>query len=182
MKIIDNFIEEDHLAKILDGVNGPDFAWFYNQSSSHENGKDKVPQLTHVFYVNDRINSSYFELLMPVLQKFEDSTEYKIKRIHRIKANMLMDQNHEEKDIKMSIHKDIPVDGKDEDHKHWVSLILYLNDSDGDTLIYEGNNIVKRVPPKKNRAFIFQSSILHNATPPKKNHTRKVINFVLETN
>jgi hypothetical protein len=181
MRIIDNFLEKDHLDAILTVVDGLYFPWFYRQYSSYEDGKDKVPQLAHIFYTDDRINSEYFDLLIPVLHKFEDSTGYKVKRIHRIKANMLMDQNHKEDDIKMAIHKDIPAEGKDKDYKHWVSLILYLDDSDGDTLIYEGDDVVKRVTPKRNRAFIFQSSLVHNATPPKKNHTRKVINFILET-
>jgi hypothetical protein len=181
MKIIDNFIEEDHLTKILEVVNGLVFPWYYREYSTYEKEKDKIPQLIHIFYTDDKINSDYFKLLMPILQKFEDSTEYKIKRIHRIKANMLMDQSHKEEDIKMCVHKDIPIGGKDEDYKHWMTLIFYLEDSDGDTLIYKNNSIVERVTPKKNRAFIFQSSNIHNATPPKKNHTRKVINFILET-
>jgi hypothetical protein len=177
MQIIDNFVDVEDLDKLLKIMDGLDFPWFYRESSSYESGKDKVPQFAHIFYTDNKINSYYFELILPWLRKFEDVTEYKIKRIHRIKANMLLDQNHKESDIKISIHRDI-TEGKDYDH--YVSLLYYIDDADGDTLIYKGKEVIKKVSPKRNRAFIFKSNTLHNATPPKKQHTRRVINFVLE--
>ena len=61
-------------------------------------------------------------------------------------------------------------------------LLYYLENSDGDTIIYDSNKEkeINRVLPKTNRAFIFEANKWHNATPPKKYQTRKVINFIFE--
>ena len=72
------------------------------------------------------------------------------------------------------------------------SVIYYLNDSDGDTIIYEErcddmselshiieNNKLKireRVSPKKGRAVAFKNNLLHSASYPKYN-SRFVVNM-----
>ena len=57
------------------------------------------------------------------------------------------------------------------------SMIYYVNDADGETVFFDGNNnIVKRVMPKKGRVALFDGSILHSAGIPTKN-SRCIINF-----
>ena len=59
---------------------------------------------------------------------------------------------------------------------HWV-LLYYVNDSDGDTILYNKNKEeIKRVSPKKGKAIFFDGSIYHSAGIPKNSH-RAVINF-----
>lgn len=51
----------------------------------------------------------------------------------------------------------------DDDMSHKVCL-YYVNDADGDTCFFDnenGDNIVKRVTPKKNRAVIFPGELYH---------------------
>ena len=68
-----------------------------------------------------------------------------------------------------NIHIDLP-------YPHWVCL-YYVNDSDGDTILFDdNNNEIKRVIPKKGRIVFFDGSIKHCSSSPSKIH-RAVINF-----
>lgn len=179
MQIIDNFLTNEQLQELLNEVNGLNFPWYYRDYSSYEHeNKDNIGQFIHIIYIDNRINSNYYYLAEYILKQIELKTKYKIKKIIRIKANLLLNQPH--KNIEAAIHTDTPIGSKKKDHKKSISIVFYIEDSDGDTLIYKKNEIIKRVSPKQNRAFIFPSIEYHNATPPKLNSTRKIINFMIE--
>jgi hypothetical protein len=65
----------------------------------------------------------------------------------------------------------------DIDMPHFVCL-YYVNDADGDTFMFNGEEIVQRVAPKKNRAVIFDGSIYHSSSVPSVGK-RVVVNFNL---
>jgi hypothetical protein len=64
----------------------------------------------------------------------------------------------------------------------YVSLLYYVKDSDGDTVLYKDDKKTElmRVQPKANRAVIFDSRTWHTGELPVKNQTRIVINCILE--
>ena len=60
-----------------------------------------------------------------------------------------------------------------------VATILYINDTDGDTILYDQNNpseIKERVNPKANRLVIFDGDVLHTGCSPTKHKNRILIN------
>ena len=58
-----------------------------------------------------------------------------------------------------------------------VVILYYVNDADGDTVFFDGNNnIVKSVTPKKGTAVLFNGHILHAGGIPKK-HSRCIVNY-----
>jgi hypothetical protein len=74
-----------------------------------------------------------------------------------------------------------------------LTLIYYVNDSDGDTFFFEESfkndkelndvkfldnlTVYRRVSPKKGRVVLFRSDIVHAGSHPKKNDTRIVLNY-----
>ena len=70
-------------------------------------------------------------------------------------------------------------------NEHLV-IIYYVNDSDGDTFIFENDKyplkIKKRVSPKAGRFVIFNGNHFHAGIHPKSNDYRIVINFNLMKN
>ena len=69
----------------------------------------------------------------------------------------------------------------DKPSKGYMSLLYYVNDSDGDTIFFDKNiRMIKRVNPKKNRAILFDSNILHAGSNPIKSKKRIVINTIFK--
>jgi len=74
------------------------------------------------------------------------------------------------------------------------SMIYYVNDSDGDTVIFnemvgpdkeerpEKLTVKRRITPKKNRMVIFDGSYLHASTNPVKSEKRVVLNINMLNN
>ena len=56
--------------------------------------------------------------------------------------------------------------------------MLYLNDSDGYTVIFDENkDIKKKISPKKNRVVIFDGMSYHAGSHPCKSNTRMLLNI-----
>ena len=80
VQIIDNFLEKEKFNKISDTIMGDNFPWFYNDSITNDNDKDKF-YLTHMIYRQPNIQSNLFNMCLPIIEKLE------CKSIIRIKAN-----------------------------------------------------------------------------------------------
>lgn len=59
-----------------------------------------------------------------------------------------------------------------------LGLIYYVNDSDGDTIFFEGDKELQRVSPKKGRIVIFDGNTLHAGGFPTDN-PRCIVNYNL---
>ena len=92
----------------------------------------------------------------------------------RIKSNLCFNVSGYKKTNYQPIHLDKPSKG-------YMSLLYYVNDSDGDTIFFDKNiKMTKRVNPKKNRAILFDSNILHSGSNPIKSKKRIVINTIFK--
>jgi hypothetical protein len=174
MKIIDNFLSQEYWQHLHDVITSPNFAWYCsNHTSAYKN--DNEPQMVHVYYRDKKVNSELYSMIQPMLGEFEKQTGHTIKDIHRIKSNLLFNRVISDEAAKKTIHQDSPYS----DH---VSLLYYLVDSDGDTILYEDDEKTEkmRIEPKANRAVIFDSNTWHTGLLPVKNKTRYVINFTLK--
>jgi hypothetical protein len=173
MQIIDDFLSEEMHKDIVRAIDGLYFPWYYRDHSSYQ--ADGVPQFIHVFYRDDKITSEFYYMVEALKLMLELKTEYEIDKIQRAKANLMLNVPIKDEDIKKAIHQD-RVD------KGYISLLYYVEDSDGDTIIYskDKKKEMNKASPKANRAVIFKSDEWHNATPPKKYPTRKVINIIFK--
>lgn len=60
----------------------------------------------------------------------------------------------------------------------FITILYYVNNSDGDTYFFEGSECVHQVSPVKGTAAKYPSTMLHAGSTPVKTETRIVINFV----
>ena len=113
--------------------------------------------------------------------KFKLESELKQRfDIVRIKANLLFRDNTNYNNMGMP-HSDSSSSG-------CISMVYYVNDSDGDTVIFnefdQGDvaelSVAKRVTPKQGRVVVFDSNRVHCSTNPISSQTRCVVNFVLK--
>jgi len=154
-KVIDNYLNEgDHL--ILKTImESNEFPWFFvNKKVSTDEGLFKS-QFEHLFYINNNINSNFFNYVKPFLDKL------KPKALIRIKANL---NPPSEKIVESAYHKDQNFKCK--------AAIYYVNDNDGYTLIGK-----EKILSKKNRIVFFNSDVKHLGTNSTNCNNRMVINF-----
>ena len=173
MQIIDNFMPYDWWQSTYQVIDGDMFPWFLNKDTSYDN--DNCPQMIHNYYWGNERCSNWFMMIQPLIFEFQKQTTYQLKNVYRIKSNLLFNRVISEEQKQKIIHQDMH-------EPNYISLLYYVHDSDGDTILYQDDKVTEamRVTPKANRAVIFDSRIWHTAELPIKNQTRQVINCLFE--
>lgn len=59
-----------------------------------------------------------------------------------------------------------------------VTVLYYVNDSDGDTFLFEGSECIGRGTPVMGTGLVYPSTTLHAGSTPIQHNTRVVINIV----
>lgn len=154
MKIIKNFCDEDKFKEIQKIILGSNFPFYFNDGvADYEKSNDFY--FTHSFYKDNKPNSNYYEMLLPIINII------KPKAILRITANLYprTEKLHHHKK-----HEDFDFDN--------YGLVLSLNDCDGGTQIGD-----KFIPSIANQAIIFKANVPHNSTTCTDAKARFNINF-----
>jgi len=156
-KVVDNYLDVEQHLILKTIMESNEFPWFYTKCKSKPTDKPKIfdYQFNHIFYINNNINSNFFNDLNPILDKLKPLS------LIRIKANL----NPATKNIlEYDYHKD-------QDFKCKVAL-YYINDNDGYTMIED-----KKIESKGNRMVLFNSDVKHFGTNSTNCNNRMVINF-----
>ena len=187
-KVIDNFLPEgyhNHLLNLM--TKSETFAWSYRPNISlHDKENDSLHDYGFNHILDDK--SPYHLLFYPLLLQGLDvakTMKLAISKIKRARADMTTYSGKE--------HTHPPhVDFTDMPH---ISCVYYVNDSDGDTILYNEEydfswrgidtyddkikNLTElyRCSPKANRAFFFNGLNLHTGQSPSKNKIRTIINL-----
>jgi hypothetical protein len=194
--IYENFLEKHYVDKLEeDAVNN--ILYFYNKHTAYLNdieykndiilGDKNIidcGQLVGVVFNKKRMtpNIHYLPHLYDFLNIIHDKVDVIDKdKLDRIKFNILI-KNIQYKNNNYNVPH---VDGLSK-----ISILYYVNDSDGDTFFfnkiqskdssYEPNDkleIIKRVAPKKNTLVVFDASIYHASSNPTTHNERVVINM-----
>jgi len=145
--------------------------WNYSvENVSEEHKLDDTPKFQLMYDVNNLTH-----LTQSIVDMQASLCKISSYKITRMRINAL--SNHREVPEHHPIHIDTPADDKS---GLVLSCILYVNDSDGDTLFYsnETQEIVQRVSPKENRLLAFPADLLHSSSPPRDTMTRFMCNTV----
>lgn len=195
--VIDDFLPIEFQDSIVRLLTGPEFPWnFYPYSVSEkeypldehyhidEPFKEHI-QFRHVFALEGEIKSPFFQYIAPLIGEYQQRMGEQNTYLQRVKANLLMPQSGPKT---QQPHTDGMrlIDGQYNSIGR-KTLLYYTNDSDGDTIFYDKYflgaplGLVKehsRITPKKGRAVIFDSNLIHGGTCPTNSDYRMVINCV----
>ena len=177
---LENFIPDDLVSALEETLCGKEFPWFWRSSTTYgedaEGADHKDFQFVHLVYFNDEAKSNVFDLVVPILIEFEARTGMQIIRLDKIKANLTTQSWLTEEELETAKHTDV-VEGRGK----FITIVYYVNDSDGDTIIYapDGQEAMRK-SPVKGTAVYFPSTEIHRHTPPKEHKRRIVLNIVVE--
>ena len=130
-------------------------------------------QIIHHLYYDNQPKSEHYDFFKTVL----DDLNIPVKQMLRMKINVTFpligyrEHNHQ------MCHQDIN-NPEQRPELNFKSLIVYINESDGDTMFFENNKIIKRVNHEKGKAILFDSGRTHAGQNPMKNDSRIVLNTI----
>ena len=141
-----------------------DIPFFYYDAQQCD---DDVPWFGHYTVMNGNQNSELSELTIDIGTRILHSCGLKPIRYEQVRINMTIIQSS-------VLHSGKHIDGvKDCD----ITMLYYINNSDGDTVFYNEDKEICRVSPVKGCAAVFSSNIYHNNYLPNHNKCRAVINY-----
>ena len=183
MLVIDDFLPEQQFKTMQSSLLGNDFPWYFLPTVSRPPGSYIPLGSTetfgwfHNFYSKeDNINSPTIEILKPLLDGIQqhDNADF-----IRIRASL---KTH----LKGFTENDYNLPHVDYDFPH-MSVIYYLNESDGDTWMFnevfesfpepDEFTVADRITPKPNRLLVFNGLNYHTASNPVNSNTRFIINI-----
>jgi hypothetical protein len=136
------------------------------------------------YIIDSKQTNPIFPYIRPILYMVEDKIGKKIIRINRIKINHQLP-------IVGFTSDNYNIPHVDEPDTNLISAIYYINDSDGDTVLfnehYSPNKDIKkltvacRITPEAGKIVVFPSTQMHASSNPINTPSRYVINFVFET-
>ena len=124
--------------------------------------------------------SPIYSICMSLAERVCKELSLSIKVINRIKANTLLSEQGFTPQ-----HFNVP--HRDHDIENALSLIYYVDNSDGDTCIFtefdaesKALGTPQRYKPVQGSAVVFNSNVYHASSNPVNSRRRTVINIVLE--
>lgn len=137
-------------------------------------------QFIHPILENNETVSGIYNLIFPISLFLEKEIDRPVKNMLRIKANCLIRDGLEEK-------YNAPHIDSTEIGNFW-SLIYYINDSDGDTFLFDKSypeshtnlKVVARFSPKAGSALLIPSNQYHSSSNPIYSDRRMVLNHIFE--
>jgi len=182
-----NFLTEDQENAIYNLVTDCRFPWSYYEGtilpSDYMKTNDYIimqginpPQFSHFAKIEDCF---YIDLISPLLNTLASYYNTNL-QIMKLKFNLL----HKNTDSTHHFaHTDV-----DELNDNIKTAIYYINDSDGDTYIFNEKapkqkdevTVYKTITPEKGKMLVFNSNIFHASSSPIHNNIRLVLNIVFK--
>ena len=156
MKIIDNFLNEADHENIKNTIMGNTFPWFIAPVLDETKDSLGGQELSHMFYQNYSWNSSYSNLISPIVEKINPVSILRV-RAALIPINSFI--NREDWHIDLDVNCN--------------TAIYYVNSNNGYTKFKDGT----KVESVENRFLSFNSQELHTGSFCTDKNFRCLINF-----
>jgi hypothetical protein len=178
MIVCDNALGHDENKKISDIFLSLHFPWFFHYdvlNSTNQLDDVTLHAFRHALWMNNECQSNFASVVDSLITKMMELTGGKLVALPKVVVNLTM--NHGIQNGNMA-HCDGMMDLEVDGLKRYTG-VYYLNESDGDTLIYDddGITVVDAVSPKADRLIVFPSRILHSRQLPLNHTIRAVVNL-----
>lgn len=185
--VLQQAITSEKFADIQSKIFSDGFPWFYTGTTLGNNeskGKNNYSFFHNAYYYDEGYSEIGHELESAILDSL-GYMKFPINKMLRIRLGLITVTEHP---ISHTPHVDFP-------YEHYTGL-LYLNDSDGDTIIYnqklntsankqefdqnvrsKENDVITQFTPEENKLVIFDGLLYHSSTSPTTVDRRVVVNF-----
>lgn len=167
MIILDEVISNQYQNHIYEIITDQYFPWsFLPEVTTYTPTNNKAqPAFSHIAYLNSKPVSKYYDIFYSLLLSICGKVDCEISELFRIRVGCLLRGDSKNHNL---MHTDF-----DFQHK---TMLYYVNDSDGDTIIDTTERIVT-VSPKSGRIVLFDGNYSHASSNPIVNTHRFVITF-----
>lgn len=126
-------------------------------------------QFFHILVGHAKIVSPYVNRIAgPIVEDLGIVKSYRVKLNLQLKSDKIVEGGYN------TPHCDV----EPESQAHLKVCIVHLNNSDGDTVLFDDDkNEIERIPFKKGRTIYMRPNIMHSGNHPKDHPLREVINF-----
>lgn len=183
--VFDDIIDKQHQNKIKDLLFGKTFSWFYYDDISKENNEvQRRPGFGHYFLHDKKVNSEFHNEVNPIIAEALKKANIK----HTSNFQGLQGRSFFQLPLNIPDRHIVDTPHVDTDIPH-LAILYYVNDSDGDTIIYENifegydkiphkkDLVIKqKISPKMGRVVVFNGKYWHTAEQPTYNE-RCIINY-----
>lgn len=175
MIIKNKIINKSKINDIYELCNDCNFPYYWSENIIDSNQlKKQYGGFTHNLFKENKIYSNVFNIFFDLTKEIFEKENIVIKSLFRLQVNLLLNININNDELNNAIHQDI-------DLPNYKSLVYYINDSDGDTIIFNDNKgILESISPIAGNYVIFNSNLFHMASIPKNHKKRMVINCIVE--
>ena len=185
---IDNLLPKSFEKEIHNTLMDTSIPWYFSSSTVSSdyqfidlNNVQDSYQFSHLIAWPNTNTSWLWQFVKPVLHLLEKDLNLNISNYSRCKANLLVPNI----DFKLGNYHPPHHDGQNS-----LSLIYYVNDSDGDTYFFDKEfvedtsnlslNVTKQITPSRGKAVLFNSEQYHASSNPINSERRVVLNYVFE--
>ena len=168
--IIDDVLPKTYADEIEATLFSQAFPWFYADDITYGSATEvaeKTNGFSHVLNSDGR-GSQFSSFIEPLYHIALDKANIVLSNPMVLQSRCFMQMPQVTKRLHNNKHIDATV-------PHLV-VLYYVTDSDGDTFMFDGVDVIKTVTPKKNRVVIFNGSTYHASGTPAVSK-RCIINF-----
>jgi hypothetical protein len=171
----DNFLPDEMVNYIHNSFTSKEFPWYFKNTTTdiYDNSEDilkyEFPFFSHTLIKDGIDNSGLSYIAHDLIKKTSENDNIFGKYIiNRAVVNMTLPSKI------TSSPKHV-----DQSFPHKVA-IYYVNDCDGDTILYDSNGDKTKISPKRGRMIVFNGDIFHSGCSPILSRNRIVVNFNIE--